>query len=206
MKNYEEMAKLALEARDEHIRRKKKRAATMKVILPVSASFCFAALIGFGFLNNKDDLSHIQDIPINTGSEAPAVSATTTEAKATAAGTATPITAANTRTTGASSVEAAAVVTSRTSAATARTEIRGSSANAVTTQVIPQTVQTSEATRTKRPDVTTSIFIPPWHGGLGGATTVDLSQSETTDTTTTETTQTTAAVTTASDVMSKDDL
>lgn len=199
MKNYEEMAKLVLEARDEHVRKRKKHAAMMKVILPVSAGFCFAALIWYGFGNNGDDISHIQNIPIIIGSGTSAVSEMSAEAKTTASKAAS-ITSANTETAGASATEAAAIVASPTTAAAVRTELTGSSAGNVTTQTVPQTVQTSAATSTKRPAVTTSVFVPPWFGGV---TTVDLSPSETTDTTTTATTQTTAVMT-ASDVMSND--
>lgn len=58
MKNYEEMAKCVLEARDGHISKKKLRRAKIKKYAPVVSALCLAALLGFGVLH------HIKDLPL----------------------------------------------------------------------------------------------------------------------------------------------
>lgn len=48
MKNYEEMARCVLEARDEHNRKMQIRQAKLRRAVPAAAGFCTALLLGFG--------------------------------------------------------------------------------------------------------------------------------------------------------------
>ncbi len=59
MKNYEEMAKCVLEARDGHIRKKKLRRDKIKKYAPVVSALCLAALLGLGVLHYISGLPHI---------------------------------------------------------------------------------------------------------------------------------------------------
>ena len=59
MKNYEEMARCVLEARDEHDRKVKIRQAKIKRYAPIVSSFCFAVLLGFGVWHHMRDLPRI---------------------------------------------------------------------------------------------------------------------------------------------------
>ena len=59
MKNYEEMARYVLEARDEHNRKVKIRQAKIKRYAPVVSSFCFAVMLGFGVWHHMSDLPRI---------------------------------------------------------------------------------------------------------------------------------------------------
>lgn len=59
MKNYEEMARCVLEARDEHNRKKKIRQAKIKRYTPVVFSFCFAVLLGFGVRHHMNEFPRI---------------------------------------------------------------------------------------------------------------------------------------------------
>lgn len=59
MKNYEEMARCVLEARDGHIRKKKLRRDKIKKYAPVVSALCLAALLGLGVLHHINGLPHI---------------------------------------------------------------------------------------------------------------------------------------------------
>lgn len=59
MKNYEEMARCVLEARDGHINKKKIRQAKIKKFAPVVSCFCLAVLLGFGVRHSMSGLSNI---------------------------------------------------------------------------------------------------------------------------------------------------
>lgn len=72
MKNYEEMAKCVLEARDEHISKKKIRRAKIKKYAPAAFGLCFALLLGLGVLRHVSDLPLIPYQPDNGGEPAPA--------------------------------------------------------------------------------------------------------------------------------------
>lgn len=63
MKNYEEMARCVLEARDEHNRKVKSRQAKIKKYAPVVSSFCFAVLLGFGVWHHLNDIPRIPTQP-----------------------------------------------------------------------------------------------------------------------------------------------
>lgn len=63
MKNYEEMARCVLEARDEHNRKVKLRQAKIKKYAPVVSSFCFAVLLGFGVWHHLNDIPRIPTQP-----------------------------------------------------------------------------------------------------------------------------------------------
>ena len=76
MKNYEEMARCVLEARDEHIRRKTKRQAMVKRCVPVVSGLCVAILIGVGVWKN---VTRLPDIP--TAPEADSIETVTQETK-----------------------------------------------------------------------------------------------------------------------------
>ena len=64
MKNYEEMARNVLAARDEHNRIVQIRQAKIKRYVPVVSSFCFAVLLGLGVWHHMSDLPRI---PTQTG-------------------------------------------------------------------------------------------------------------------------------------------
>lgn len=59
MKNYEEMARCVLEARDEHNRKVKSRQVMIKKYAPVVSSFCFAVLLGFGVWHRMSNIPRI---------------------------------------------------------------------------------------------------------------------------------------------------
>lgn len=59
MKNYEEMARNVLAARDEHDRTVQIRQAKIKRYAPIVSSFCFAVLLGFGVWHHMSDLPRI---------------------------------------------------------------------------------------------------------------------------------------------------
>lgn len=59
MKNYEEMARQVLEARDEYIRKKRKKQAMIRRYASVVSNFCFAVLIGFGVWHHMCELPRI---------------------------------------------------------------------------------------------------------------------------------------------------
>lgn len=63
MKNYEEMTKYVLEARDKYIKKKKRQQALMKKYTSAVLCFCFAILIGFRIWNYVNSPS---TIPIKT--------------------------------------------------------------------------------------------------------------------------------------------
>lgn len=66
MKNYEEMAKCALEARDKYIKKKKRQQALIRRYAPAVLSLCFAVVIGFGIRNHMNNPSGILIKPVTT--------------------------------------------------------------------------------------------------------------------------------------------
>lgn len=66
MKNYEEMAKCALDARDKYVKKKKRQQALMKRYAPAVLSICFAAAVGSGIWNHMNDHSEIPIKPVTT--------------------------------------------------------------------------------------------------------------------------------------------
>ena len=63
MKNYEEMARNVLAARDEHIRMKKKRQAAVRRYMPIVMGFCFSLLIGCGVWQHMHHLPPVSPVP-----------------------------------------------------------------------------------------------------------------------------------------------
>lgn len=59
MKNYKEMARCVLEARDEHDRQVRRRRQVLRRCAPAAAAFCFAVLLGFGVWRQKQTLPRI---------------------------------------------------------------------------------------------------------------------------------------------------
>lgn len=71
MKNYEEMAKCVLDARDEHISKKKTQRAKIKKFAPAAFGLCFALLLGLGVLRHVSDFPLIPYQPDSGGEPAP---------------------------------------------------------------------------------------------------------------------------------------
>lgn len=75
-KGYKEMTRCVLEARDSHLKKKRRNQVVIRRCIPVISSFCFAAILGFGFWKHISKMSEIE-------SKLSIVESTTTELSAT---------------------------------------------------------------------------------------------------------------------------
>lgn len=79
-KGYKEMTRCVLEARDEHLKKKRRQQAVIRRCVPVMSTFCIALILGLGYWKYINKMPKIPDIetisPIN---EATTEAALTTE-------------------------------------------------------------------------------------------------------------------------------
>ena len=75
-KGYKEMTKCVLEARDEHLKKKRRQQAIIRKCVPAMSSFCVALILGFGFWKHINKMPEIESI-------SPTVEATTESVPAT---------------------------------------------------------------------------------------------------------------------------
>ena len=76
-KSYKEMTRCVLEARDEHLKKKRRQRLIIMRCVPALSTFCIALIIGFGFWKNIPQMPEIETIPPIT--EATTEAITTTE-------------------------------------------------------------------------------------------------------------------------------
>lgn len=62
-KSYKEMTRCVLEARDEHLKKKRRKQLVIRRCIPVMSSFCFAVILGFGFWKNINKMPEIEPKP-----------------------------------------------------------------------------------------------------------------------------------------------
>lgn len=176
MKTYEEMARCALEARDEHEKKRKRKIYIAQRAVSAVAGVFAAFFIGFGIWNNykKPDTYYISDNTAEntTTSSASAALPSSEEATMTTLTTIAATADKTTTQTGAQttvSSSAASVQTQQTASTNKVTET--AAAKHTTTSTVPRTSAATTATANNTTVTTTVDDVPgsvPYTGGSGG--------------------------------------
>lgn len=97
-KGYKEMTRCVLEARDEYLRKKQRRKAVFRRCVPAMASFCIAAVIGFGLWRDISEMPEIEPVPPTAETTAEVHTTTAKTEPSAEKTTAQPVTAQRTET------------------------------------------------------------------------------------------------------------